>query len=131
MLRIGWQGLRASQMLRFCWPRLSTLPTAGHVLSAHVHNLAQYIGKGRLLYNTHMLLRLCRCRRRCNASGVCALQNSSIITFALNQQVLAEFLTVSCMYQLTITKCAQYNAWTYRCIFHYKAEWKCGRVGPA
>ena len=34
-------------MLRFCWPCLSTLPTAGH---ARAHSLAQYIGKGRLLY---------------------------------------------------------------------------------
>ena len=50
MLRIGWQGLRASRTLRFCWPRLSTLPTAGHVLFAHAHNLLQYVGKGRLLY---------------------------------------------------------------------------------
>jgi hypothetical protein len=46
MLRIIWQGPRASQTLRFDWPRLSTLPTAGHVLSAHAHNLAQYVGKG-------------------------------------------------------------------------------------
>jgi hypothetical protein len=28
---------------------LSTLPTAGYVLSAHVHNLAQDVGKGRPL----------------------------------------------------------------------------------
>ena len=28
----------------FCWPRLLTVPTAGHVLSAH--GLA-YVGKGR------------------------------------------------------------------------------------
>jgi hypothetical protein len=35
-------------MLRFYWPRLSTLPTAGYiyVLSAHAHNLAQYASKG-------------------------------------------------------------------------------------
>ncbi len=38
VLRIVWQGPRASQTLYLCWPRLSTLPTAGHVLSAHVHN---------------------------------------------------------------------------------------------
>jgi hypothetical protein len=40
-------------MLRFHWPRLSTLPTAGYiymyVLSAHAHNLAQYAGNGRQL----------------------------------------------------------------------------------
>jgi hypothetical protein len=47
MRRIVWQGPRAPQMLRFYWPRLSTLPTAGHVLSAHAHNLTQYVGKGR------------------------------------------------------------------------------------
>ena len=43
MLQIGWQGLHTLQVLRFCWPCLLTL-------SAHAHNLAQYVGKDRLLY---------------------------------------------------------------------------------
>ena len=34
--RLAWP--RASQVVHFCWPRLSTVPTAGHVFSAHMHN---------------------------------------------------------------------------------------------
>jgi hypothetical protein len=70
MLQIVWQGPRALQTLRFYWPRLSTLPTAGHVLSADVHNLAQYVHS----YSGRQVL--CGCRYIYlvqRARGACAL----------------------------------------------------------
>jgi hypothetical protein len=54
-------------MLRLYWPRLSILPTAGYVLSAHAHNLAQYAGKDRQLSTgAAALSRSDGCRCRCN-----------------------------------------------------------------
>ena len=35
VFRIVWHG---PQMSQIAWPRLSTTPTASHVLSAHAHN---------------------------------------------------------------------------------------------
>jgi hypothetical protein len=47
MLRIIWQGPQASQNAAFS---LATpIDSTHHVLSAHAHNLPQYVGKGRRL----------------------------------------------------------------------------------
>jgi hypothetical protein len=69
MLRIVWKGPRASQTLCFYWPRLSTLPTTGHVLSAHVHNLAQYVG-----LSTTMALQLELDVGATHARGMCSTE---------------------------------------------------------
>ena len=44
MLRIVWQGPRA---LQYCVLLATPMYTTHYVLSAHAHNLAQHVGKGR------------------------------------------------------------------------------------
>jgi hypothetical protein len=74
MLRIVWQGSWASRTLCFHWPCLLILPTVGCVLSAHVHNLPQYVSKGHRL-QVLQYAHNCGCRR--NACGVYTLLSSS------------------------------------------------------
>ena len=59
MLRIVWQGPQASQILHFGILLATPMDTTYHVLSAHAHNLAQYVGKG---------------RRDCSARGMCSIE---------------------------------------------------------
>ena len=79
MLRFLWHGPRASQIVRFCWPRLSTMPTILRLLQAmcfllmHTTRLA-YVDKGRQQTNGYS------CSSQIHADavrGVCALENSS------------------------------------------------------
>jgi hypothetical protein len=72
----------------FYWPLLSTLPTTGHVLSAHAwyswHNLAyhlaQYVGKGRQQVPCLLLQLSSLCRyMQCSACRVCALESSGYV----------------------------------------------------
>jgi hypothetical protein len=51
----------------FCWPRLSTAP---HVLYAHAHNLAYYVGKGR---QQASILYTIKCTARCTR-GMCSTE---------------------------------------------------------
>ena len=53
MFQIIWQDPRASQTPSFYWPRLLTQPTAGRVLFAHAHNVAQSVGKLVVYGRTH------------------------------------------------------------------------------
>ena len=81
MLRIDWQAMSITNAA-FYWPHLLTLLTAGHVLSAHVHNLVKYVSKvvyctGTFLLLLVLLSSLCMClymrMQMQRARGVCAL----------------------------------------------------------
>ena len=49
------------------------------MLFAHAHNLAQYVGKGHLLYKRTLAAASAASISRCNVHGVCALQSSSVM----------------------------------------------------
>ena len=75
MLQFLWYDPQVSQIVCFCWPHLSTVPTAGHVLLLmHTTGLA-YVGKGRqqtYICRSMLLLQLsdwCRCSTQGMCSG--------------------------------------------------------------
>ena len=62
---------KADKHCKYCVLLATPMDTAHYVLSAHAHNLAQYVGKDRQQAVSIMVLS--DCHRRCSACVVCAL----------------------------------------------------------